>query len=142
MKKFKFTIRGNDYDVEIKDFEDGIAKLEVNGTLYKVEVEKESIVQKTPVLRRPAMVKSKDAHKIKKTEGNIFKVKAPLPGNILQIFVKPGDAVKKEDPLMLYEAMKMENKLLSEKEGIVKSINVSVGDSVLQEDVMIELELS
>ncbi len=142
MKKFKFTIRGNDYDVEIKDFEDGIAKLEVNGTLYKVEVEKESIVQKTPVLRRPAMVKSKDAHKIKKTEGNIFKVKAPLPGNILQIFVKPGDVVKKEDPLMLYEAMKMENKLLSEKEGIVKSINVSVGDSVLQEDVMIELELS
>ncbi len=142
MKKFKFTIRGNDYDVEIKDFEDGIAKLEVNGTLYKVEVEKESIVQKTPVLRRPAMVKSKDAHKIKKTEGNIFKVKAPLPGNILQIFVKPGDAVKKEDPLMLYEAMKMENKLLSEKEGIVKSINVRVGDSVLQEDVMIELELS
>ena len=142
MKKFKFTIRGNDYDVEIKDFEDGIAKLEVNGTLYKVEVEKESIVQKTPVLRRPAMVKSKDTHKIKKTEGNIFKVKAPLPGNILQIFVKPGDAVKKEDPLMLYEAMKMENKLLSEKEGIVKSINVRVGDSVLQEDVMIELELS
>ncbi len=142
MKKFKFTIRGNDYDVEIKDFEDGIAKLEVNGTLYKVEVEKESIVQKTPVLRRPAVVKSNDAHKIKKTEGNIFKVKAPLPGNILQIFVKPGDAVKKEDPLMLYEAMKMENKLLSEKEGIVKSINVRVGDSVLQEDVMIELELS
>lgn len=142
MKKFKFTIRGNDYEVEIKDFEDGIAKLEVNGSSYKVEVQKEATVNKTPVLRRPEMKRSKDAHEIKKTEGNIFKIKAPLPGNILQIFVKPGDEVKKEDPLMLYEAMKMENKLLSEKEGTVKSINVSVGDSVLQEDVVIELELS
>jgi biotin carboxyl carrier protein len=142
MKKFKFAIRGNSYEVEIKDFEDGIAKLEVNGTPYKVEVEKESIIQKTPVLRRPAMVKPKDAHKIKKTEGNIYKVKAPLPGNILQVYVKPGDEVKKDDPLMLYEAMKMENKMLSEKEGTVVSVKVAPGDAVLQEDVVMELDLN
>jgi hypothetical protein len=38
MKKFKFTIRGNQYDVEIKEIEDNIAKMEVNGTLYEVEI--------------------------------------------------------------------------------------------------------
>jgi len=141
MKKFKFTIRGNSYEVEIKDFEDGIAKLEVNGTTYKVEVEKETTVQKTPVLRRPAVKRPKDAHEIKKSEGNIFKVKAPLPGNILQVYVKPGDEVKKDDPLILYEAMKMENKMLSEKEGTITAVKIAVGDAVLQEDVVIELEL-
>ena len=141
MKKFKFKIRGNNYEVEIKDFEDGIAKLEVNGTFYKVELEKDSTIQKTPVLRRPAVARPHDAHKIKKTEGKIFKVKAPLPGNILQVFVKQGDQIKKDDPLLIYEAMKMENKLLSEKEGVVVSVKVAPGDSVLQEDVVIELEM-
>lgn len=140
MKKFKFKIQGNTYEVEIKDFEDGIAKLEVNGTYYKVEVEKQAATTKTPVLRRTPISTPKNAHKIKKTNGNIFKVNAPLPGNILQVFVKVGDEVKKDDPLLLYEAMKMENKLLSEKSGIIKTIKVSPGDTVLQEDLLIELE--
>ena len=34
MKKFKFTIRGNEYEVEVKNLEDGLAKIDVNGTLY------------------------------------------------------------------------------------------------------------
>ena len=140
MKKFKFTIRGNQYEVEIENFEDGVAKLEVNGTHYKVEVEKQVSTSKTPVLQRSPMNTPANAHEIKKTEGNIFKVKAPLPGNILQIFVKVGDEVKKDDPLLLYEAMKMENKLLSEKDGIIRSIKVNTGDAVLQEDLLIELD--
>lgn len=142
MKKFKFTIRGNQYDVEIKDFEDGIAKLEVNGTSYKVEIEKQAPSTKTPILRRTPLKTPANAHRIKKTDGNIFKVKAPLPGNILQLFVKVGDEVKKDDPLLLYEAMKMENKHLSEKDGTIISIKVSTGDAVLQEDILMELELS
>lgn len=140
MKKFKFTIQGNNYEVEIKDFEDGIAKLEVNGTHYKVEVEKHAATTKTPVLRRSPISNPSNAHKIQRTEGKIFKVKAPLPGNILQVYVKVGDEVKKDDPLVLYEAMKMENKLLSEKSGMIRSIKVNPGDGVLQEDLLIELE--
>ena len=141
MKKFKFSIRGNDYEVEIKDFEDGIAKLEVNGTHYKVEVHKQTQVSKTPVLKRSVVQTPEDAHVIKKTEGKTFLVKAPLPGNILQVFVKPGDPVKKDDKLIIYEAMKMENSLLSEKSGVVKQVKVSPGDAVLQDDIIIELEL-
>lgn len=140
MKKFKFTIQGNQYEVEIKDFEDGIAKLEVNGTCYKVEVEKQVSTTKTPVLKRSPIQTPSNAHEIKKTEGSTFKVKAPLPGNILQVFVKAGDQVKKDDPLVLYEAMKMENKLLSEKSGTITSVKVNPGDSVLQEDLLIEME--
>jgi biotin carboxyl carrier protein len=55
--------------------------------------------------------------------------------------VQPGDAVKKDDRLLIYEAMKMENMLLSEKNGKVSSVKVAPGDSVLQDDVLIEIEL-
>ncbi len=142
MKKFKFTIRGNEYEVEVKKLEDGLAKIEVNGTSYEVELQKEEKTSKTPVLVRSHIPISKDAHQIKKLQGGLFQVKAPLPGNILQIFVKPGDEVKKDDKLLLYEAMKMENKLLSEKDGTIKSIKINAGDSVLQDDILIELELN
>jgi len=142
MKKFKFTIRGNDYEVEIKKFEDGLAKLEVNGTAYNVELQEEERSTKTPVLVRPVVQKQADAHKIKKTNPGLFKVIAPLPGNILQVYVKVGDKVEKEMPLLLYEAMKMENKLLAEKDGTIKSLKVNAGDAVLQNDLLIELELN
>lgn len=142
MKKFKFTIRGNEYEVDMYTIEDNIIKLEVNGTRYKVELQKEEKSSKTPVLVRSPLKTSKDAHKIAKSSDETFKVKAPLPGNILQVFVKPGDEVKKDDKLLLYEAMKMENTLQAEKEGIVKSVKVNAGDAVLQDDVLIELELT
>ncbi len=142
MKKFKFTIRGNEYEVEVKNLEDGIAKLEVNGTSYKVELHKDEKSTKTPILIRTAVNTPKDSHEIKKSLQGIFKVKAPLPGNIIQLFVKEGAEVQKDAPLLLYEAMKMENKLLAEKSGIVKSIMVQGGDSVLQDDVLFEIELN
>jgi len=142
MKKFKFTIRGNNYEVDIVSFENDIAKLEVNGTSYNVELQKQDQTSKTPILVRQAVTNPADAHKIKKSGNKLFKVIAPLPGNIMQVFVKEGDLVRKEDKLILYEAMKMENKLLSEKDGIIKTIHVQPGDSVLQDELLIELEIN
>jgi len=141
MKKFKFTIRGNEYEVEVKSMEDNHAKVEVNGTTYNVELHKEQTISKTPILRRPHIKHPEGSHKIKKVDEAVFKVKAPLPGNILQLFVKQGDEVKKGDKLLQYEAMKMENNLLSEKDGIVIEIKVNVGDTVLQDDDLMNLEL-
>ena len=142
MKKFKFTISGNNYEVEIKKLEDGSAKIDVNGTSYNVELHKEERTSKTPILVRSAISRPKDAHKIGKTSDVLFKIKAPLPGNILQVFVKVGDEVAKDDKLLVYEAMKMENKLLAEKSGIIRTIKVQPGDSVLQDDTLIELEVN
>ncbi len=142
MKGFKFTIRGNNYEVDIKSFDDGIAKLEVNGTLYNVELHKKEQAAKTPILIRSALTNPSNAHKIKKAKSSLFKVMAPLPGNIMQIFVKEGDEVKKETELLVYEAMKMENKLLSEKEGVVKSVKIATGDTFLQGDLLIEIEIN
>jgi len=139
MKKFKFTIRGNDYDVEVKNFEDSVAKVEVNGTCYTVEVHKEVKSTKTPVLvRQEVPYPSRSETKIKKTIG-ASTIKAPLPGNIMQVFVKSGDEVKKGDKLLIYEAMKMENSILAEKDGKVSQVKVQPGDSVLEGDILIEM---
>jgi len=142
MKRFKFTINGNDYEVDVKKFENRKARIEVNGTCYNVELHKDDQPSKTPILVRSKVKTPKDSHKIAKSEATGFQVKAPLPGNIMQIFVKIGDTVKKDDPLLVYEAMKMENKLLSEKDGVITAINVSPGDNVLQDDLLLELEIS
>ena len=141
MKEFKFTISGNEYEVEILKLDGGLAKIEVNGTLYEVELhKKEETASKTPILMRTPVPAAKGAHKIKKSKEGPYKVMAPLPGNVLQVFVNVNDEVKKGDKLLLYEAMKMENTIVSEKSGRVKSIKVKVGDAVLQDDLLIELE--
>jgi len=139
MKKFKFKIRGNNYDVLIKYFEDGMAKVEVNGSPYQVEVQKSVQESKTPIIVRQEIQNPSNAHKIQKNISSVTKITAPLPGNIMQLFVKEGDEVAKNDKLLMYEAMKMENLIKAEKDGVVKSIKVEAGQSVLQGDLLIEI---
>jgi biotin carboxyl carrier protein len=139
VKSFKFTIKGHDYEVEIKDFENNIAEVEVNGTVYEVELKREVPSSKTPVLKRPDPVVPRSERKFKKTISSHLSVKAPLPGNIMQLYVKEGDEVKKGDKLLMYEAMKMENILTAEKEGKIENLKVSPGDSVLQGDLLLEI---
>ena len=68
----------------------------------------------------------------------IAEVKAPMPGLILDVLVKPGQEVKKGDQLMILEAMKMENVLKSQGEGVISSIKVAKGDSVEKNQVLIK----
>jgi glutaconyl-CoA/methylmalonyl-CoA decarboxylase subunit gamma len=142
MKKFKFAIKGHDYDVEILEFENKIARIDVNGTVYEVEFQQEMKQTKTPKLVRQEIQIARKDQKIKKTitktEG--FEVKCPLPGNILQVYVKNGDVVKLGDKLVLFEAMKMENTILAEKDGTVKNLKIQNGDNVLQGETLMEIE--
>ncbi|MEN8223730.1 MAG: biotin/lipoyl-containing protein [Bacteroidota bacterium] len=139
MKNFKFTIKGHNYEVDVKSLEGSIAEIEVNGTLYEVEIHAEKRASKTPTLVRKEIPRAKDAHKIKKNAA-VQMIKAPLPGTIMHVKVKEGDEVKRGTTLLVYEAMKMENKLLAEKGGVVRSVKVMVGDSILQGDVLLEIE--
>lgn len=139
MKKFKFTIRGQEFDVDIKEIEGTNAQIEVNGTVYDVEIEaKEKKVSKTPQLIRKPVINKPGEGQIKKSAGGVS-VKAPLPGTIIKVNVAVGDSINAGDTLLIMEAMKMENNVLAEKAGTVKSVKVNVGDSVLQDDVLIEL---
>jgi glutaconyl-CoA/methylmalonyl-CoA decarboxylase subunit gamma len=143
MKKFKFTINGNQYEVEILGFEENVAKVEVNGTMYNVEVQKDLKVTKTPTLVRaePPKPTGKETRIPKNiTQTTNVAIKAPLPGTIIQVFVKPGDKVSLGQKILTMEAMKMENNVISEKDGIVKTVSVKPGQTVMQNDILAEIE--
>ena len=59
---------------------------------------------------------------------------------LLEVMVQPGQTVAKGEGLLILEAMKMENMLKAEEEGIIKSVNVSVGDAVEKNNVLIDFE--
>ncbi len=139
MKNYKFKIHGTQYEVEIDDFEGNIANIEVNGTKYQVEVENNTVKPKTPKLVRTTVVKNPGEGIIVAPSTGIYQIKSPLPGSIIKVLVAVGDSVKKGDNLLILEAMKMENNVLAEKDGLVKSINVAVGDNVLQNDLLLEI---
>lgn len=143
MKKFKFTISGNVYEVEILGFEENIAKVEVNGTPYDVEVHRDLKMTKTPTLVRAEAPQPKGKEtRIPKSPSRTtnLAVKSPLPGTIISVLVKEGDKVIMGQKLLTMEAMKMENNVLSEKDGNIRSIRVKPGDTVLQNDVLVEIE--
>lgn len=138
MKKFKFTIRGNEYEVHIKSFDDNIAEIDVNGSIYQVELAEEVKTTKTPKLVRSKPVPTKETKP--KPAAGLSKVDAPLPGTIFKVLVKEGDAVKKGQAILILEAMKMENNILAEKDGVINKIHIAEGDSVLQGDILVEIE--
>jgi len=157
MKNYKFTINGNKYSVDIVDIEDQVATVEVNGTPYQVELEME--VRK-PVSAPKAVVKvagqtavsaasltpSQAIPKIAPVPqaatapsgGSV--IKSPLPGVVLDIYVKTGDTVKPGQHVLLLEAMKMENNIDADKEGVVKDIKVQRNDSVMEGDILVIIE--
>ena len=138
MKSYKFKIRGHEYEVDIKSTEGNIFQIDVNGTSYEVEIDREVKSSKTPTLVRKTVNTRKAINK--KGSASITKVKCPLPGNIMTIFVKEGSKVVKGDKLVMYEAMKMENIVMAEKDGTISTIKVNVGDAVLQDDVLLEMK--
>jgi biotin carboxyl carrier protein len=143
MKKYNFVINGNAYEVEVLGFDENIAKIEVNGTHYDVEVLKDLKMTKTPTLVRaespkPTSRESKIPRTITQTTN--VAIKAPLPGTIITVLVKSGDKVALGQKLLTMEAMKMENNVLSEKDGVVKVVHVKPGQAVAQSEVLVEIE--
>ena len=139
MKNFKFRIHHNNYKVRILSYEGNMINLEVNGTSYSVQMKEDIAISKTPTLVRAASQRPTEPLKVnpglQKT-----KILSPLPGSIFAVNIKVGDSIKEGDSLLILEAMKMENDITAEKEGIVSAIHVNVGQQVLQNDLLIELE--
>lgn len=135
MKSFKYTINGNVYKVHVNSVEDNIADIEVNGTPYKVELEKPTKKQ-VVTLKRPAQAPTtaSGAPVVSRPSASSAPgaVKSPLPGVILQICCNVGDTVKRGQKIAVLEAMKMENNINADKDGKILEIKVNKGDSVLE----------
>ena len=66
-------------------------------------------------------------------------IEAPMPGKIIDILVEEGAEVKEGEPILILEAMKMQNEIASHVTGVVQSISVKKNDSVMKDDVLMEI---
>ena len=133
MKQYKYKINGNLYNVTVNDVEDNIANVEVNGTSYKVELDKPVKAAPKPVTRPAAAPKTETGAPVVTKQPTASKkdgVKSPLPGVILDIKVKEGDTVKRGQTIIILEAMKMENEIVAPCDGTVKQLAVQKGSTV------------
>ena len=135
MKTYKFKINGNEYNVAINSVEGTNASVTVNGTPYQVELDEAPaaapiqapVAAPAPVAAAPAAAPAAPA-----PAGAGKAVTSPLPGVIIAVKVKVGDAVKAGQEVAVLEAMKMENSIEATHDGTVTAINVAKGDSVLE----------
>ena len=131
MKEYKFKINGKDYDVTIGEANGKMLSVNVNGADYQVELENAPVaapVQAAPVAQAAPAAPAPAP----KPAGAGTTVKSPLPGIIISIDVKEGQAVKRGQKVAVIEAMKMENDILAEQDGTVTAIHANKGDSVLE----------
>lgn len=139
MKEYKFKIKGKDYNVNIIEEKDSSVILNVNGQEFEVEFDAPK-EKTTPIIRKPKQEVLKNEPVQPKSSGNIKSVRSPLPGNILDIKVKEGDKVTKGTTVLIMEAMKMENNIVCEYDGVITAIKVKPGQAVMQNDILIEVE--
>ncbi len=131
MKNYKFKINGKNYEVNIGEAEGKMLHVNVNGADYQVELENAPVA--APVQTAPAAQAAAPAPAAApKPAGAGVTVKSPLPGIIISVDVKEGQAVKRGQKVAVIEAMKMENEILAESDGTVTAVFARKGDSVLE----------
>lgn len=111
MKNYTITVNGTTYDVTVE---------EGNGVTQPEKAPVQKVVKQTSA---PAKVAPTGA------KGSI-KINSPMPGKILAVKAEVGQAVKRGQPIVVLEAMKMENEIVAPSDGTVASVDVTVGSSV------------
>ena len=151
MNKYQYKVQGVDYEVEIEEVEGNIAKVNVNGIPFEVELQQPINAAKHPTIVKPKVEVPKPAAAAAPVAaapaaaapaaaaGAGNPVKAPLPGTVTTINVKVGDTVAVGDVVLVLEAMKMQNNIEAEYAGTVTSIVVNPGDSVMEGAVLLTI---
>ncbi|KLO22710.1 propionyl-CoA carboxylase [Marinitoga sp. 1197] len=126
IRKFNVKVNGKNYAVEVEE-------LENNSTASQPAPQPvaQPPVQSAPISRpapEPTPVMQKQKHTSVSDGKNV--VKAPLPGVVVDINIAEGNRVSKGQKLLVIEAMKMENEILSDYDGVVEKILVKKGDSI------------
>ena len=152
MKEYKYSINGNEYTVAVIDLDGNTAAVEVNGTSYKVDILGEELnITPRPAAKPAAPVAPAPQPQVAapvaqptpaeqpvapapaaQPAGNGKPILSPLPGVILDLKVNVGDQVKAGQTVAVLEAMKMENNINAEHDGVVTAIKVNKGDSILE----------
>ncbi|MFO7660412.1 MAG: biotin/lipoyl-containing protein [Candidatus Cloacimonadaceae bacterium] len=139
MKNYKLTINGQKYEASISEFSSDHAKILLNGNEYYVEIEDNSATQ-IPKLERaekalPVAPQFSSSFDVKSGA-----VKAPLPGLIFSIAVKEGSEIKKGEPILILEAMKMQSEIAAPVSGKITKIHVKEKALVQEGEILITIQ--
>ena len=130
--KYVVTLNGKNYEVEVTESEAVITNI-TSAPVAAAPVVAAPVVAAAPVAApaAPAAAPAPVA-----VAGDGVKVTAPMPGNILNVNVTSGQAVKKGDVMFILEAMKMENEIVAPEDGTVKQILAQKGATVDTDEVL------
>ena len=153
MKKFKFSIDNNPFEVNVTELENGQIDVEVNGSNYIVTIDREGTkaanapAPKAAPVAAPKAAAPAAAPKAAAAApapapaagGAVKTVKSALPGSVTKLVMEVGQAVKKGDTVMMIEAMKMENEIKAECDGTIAKFHVAAGQSVMADDKLFDI---
>lgn len=138
MRKFVINVNGNQYEVEVEEV-GGVSQPVTYVAPVAPAAPAAPAVQAAPAAAAPKAAPAPAPAPVSSGPAGAIKVNAPMPGTILDIKVKPGQAVKKSEVLLILEAMKMENEIVAPQDGTVASVNTSKGSSVNSGDLLVSL---
>ena len=136
--KYTVKIANKSYEVEIEDIQARPVIAVVDGQKFEVHPENGS---KAEVLIEAKEFQSSELFKPSTDSGmTINQMNAPLPGTIIEVFVKPGEQVESGNVIVVIEAMKMKNRIRSTRSGKISEVLVSAGQTVAHKQVLVRFE--
>jgi biotin carboxyl carrier protein len=149
VKDGEWFLNDTQFNADVAELKPGHYHIINNQKSYHAEVVKYDLATKTCTIKVnntliPVQLKNRFDLLLDKMgmahagAGKVNNIKAPMPGLIIALKIKEGDAVKAGDQLLILEAMKMENILKSPGDGVIKKIKVKKGDSVEKNQILIE----
>jgi biotin carboxyl carrier protein len=144
--RFRVTVDGAAHDVDGKAIRAGTWSLVIDGESYVVELDKrrtgiaasvgasETLLQVEDALHRRLAVAAQPRDKPRGES-----IRAPIAGKVVKVLVAPGDTVAPGAAIIVLEAMKMENELVSERGGTVSGVHKQAGQAVDTGDLLVEL---
>ena len=150
MRTYSYNVNGAQYDVTIESIQGQVAKVNVKGVAFDVEMLGAPIAEGDLPAAAPAATSAAapaattaptaaPATPAKGAAGAGTPVKAPLPGVVTKVLVANGQSVKKGDTVVVLEAMKMENNITAECDGTVSGVCCAAGDSVMEGTTLVTI---
>ncbi|MCS6874080.1 MAG: biotin/lipoyl-binding protein [Pyrinomonadaceae bacterium] len=136
------TIEGRHYELEASEVEPDVYLLKHENLIYEIYVAPNDIVH---IRNHELEVKMFDPKALRVSSAGIsgdgiVEIKTSMPGKVVRVLVQKGGSVKRGDGIVVVEAMKMQNEMKSPKDGIVREIRFSEGDTVNAGEILAIIE--
>ena len=146
-KRIKY--QGKAVDIKLREDPDGFSYIVWKNKKYMLDVIEKNQNRYTVMVNgvwhsfsveTPISLKRKRFLEQQGDSASVLSIEAPMPGKIIDIMVEEGTEVKEGEPIIILEAMKMQNEISSHVTGVVQSVSVKKNDSVMKDDVLIDIQ--